>query len=326
MNEPEISVVMSVYNGLKYLPGAIESILAQEQADFEFIIIDDGSTDGSTALSEQYASSDRRIRFIKQENMGLTRALIRGCQKAKGRFIARQDADDFSMPGRLAKLSDMLRNDSSLAFVSSWAEVIGPEDETLMVYKRPADPDAATHQVLYERIGPPGHGSVMFRREIYEQVGGYRSEFYYAQDSELWLRMARVGRLAYAQEVLYKYRISDLSLSGNRHSVKQPYADLIDELHEARMTGQSEEPILAKLPSLPRHPAGSHLSSQHQTLYFIGRCLFNRRDPRATKYLFRSVWSKPTNWKAWLVLAASLPLRLKSPNTGRSSRDSEIAP
>jgi glycosyltransferase involved in cell wall biosynthesis len=319
MNEPEISVVMSVYNDLQYLPGSIETILAQERADFEFIIIDDGSTDGSTHLVDQYASSDPRIRFIRQENRGLTRALIRGCQEAKGRFIARQDADDQSLPSRLAKLSNMLRNDSSLAFVSSWAEMIGPAGETLLVHERPASPDAATHQVLYEGIGPPGHGSVMFRREMYEKVGGYRPEFYYAQDSELWLRMGRVGRLAYAQEVLYRYRVSHLSLSGSRHSVKQPYADLIAELHKARMTGRSEEPILKKLSSLPRLSAESASSSQHRTLYFIGRCLFNRRDPRATKYLFRAVRSKPTDWKTWLVLAASLPLRFKSANQKKVS-------
>jgi glycosyltransferase involved in cell wall biosynthesis len=313
MNEPEISVVMSVYNGLKYLPRAIESILIQERADFEFIIIDDGSTDGSTRLVDQYASSDRRIRFIKEENRGLTRALIRGCQEARGRFIARQDADDLSLPQRLSKLAEMLRQDQNLAFVSSWADVIGPEDELLLTYKRPADPETATRQLMFDRMSPPGHGSVMFRRDRYEEVGGYRPELYYGQDSDLWLRLGLVGRLGYAQEALYQYRISDSSISSGMNEPRMSFIHLINELHAARMAGRSEEPILEKAMSLPRstQPAANH--SKSQALYFIGRCLYNRRDGRSRRYFLRCVKRNPIHLKAWLYLAGTVLPRIKRP-------------
>ena len=311
IDRPEISVVMSVYNGLRYLPGAIESILVQQRADFEFIIIDDGSTDGSTGLLEQYASSDRRIRLIKEENRGLTRALIRGCQEAKARFIARQDADDLSLPQRLSKLAEMLRQDQNLAFVSSWADVIGPEDELLLTYIRPADPETATHQLMFERLGPPGHGSVMFRRDRYEEVGGYRRELFLGQDSDLWLRLGLVGRLGYAQEVLYQYRISDSSISSGMNERRMSFIRLIAELHAARMAGQSEEPILERAKVVPRGNQPGSNESKSQALYFIGRLLYNRGDGRARGYFLRCVKNNPMHLKAWLCLLGTVLPRTK---------------
>src|SRR6187455_3363395 len=99
---PLVSVVMSVYNGAKCLRDSVQSVLAQEGVDFEFIIVDDGSTDASGSLLSEFAESDSRVRVIHQHNRGLTRALIQGCAAARGPFIARQDCGDLSLPGRLA--------------------------------------------------------------------------------------------------------------------------------------------------------------------------------------------------------------------------------
>jgi glycosyltransferase involved in cell wall biosynthesis len=95
IDSPDVSVVMSVYNDATYLCGAVESILIQEGVSFEFIIIDDGSTDGSGQILDEYAAKDSRIRVVRQQNRGLTRALIAGCAMARGKYIARQDSDDF---------------------------------------------------------------------------------------------------------------------------------------------------------------------------------------------------------------------------------------
>jgi len=319
MKNPEISVVMSVYNGARYLRKAVESILLQEGVDFEFIIINDGSTDETGGILEDYRVKDHRIRIINQENQGLTKALILGCREARGEFIARQDSDDLSMKGRLLKLAEMLRNDSSLSFVSSWGEVIGPEDEPLLLYKRPENPDMATHQLLYESTGPPGHGSVMFRRSSYDKVGGYRPQFYYAQDSDLWLRMGMIGKISYYQEVLYQYRISEESISGGLHYAKIPYANLIDELHAARLAGEREEPILAKAPSLEevkKNSSNSSSFSEDMTLYFIGKCLYERHDRRAVKYLSKCIKMNPLKLKAWAFLLASYLKNFKKQQAG----------
>lgn len=292
---------MGVHNTARYLRSAIDSILSQQGVDFEFIIVDDGSTDASPSILAEASSRDSRVRVITQANAGLTKALIRGCTEAQGRYIARQDGDDLSLPDRLRIQSGMLDADPSLAFVSCWSEVIGPEDEPLITHQRPGTPEAATDLLMNRIGGPAGHGSVMFRRDAYDRVGGYRPLFYYAQDSDLWLRLAAVGQLNYAQRVLYRYRISAESMSGQLHDTKIPYARLIDELHEARQRNEDEQPILERF-TPPGRTTGRRASSADATHYFIARCLVNRRDPRARGYLRSCLRSNPFNFRAWLLL------------------------
>ena len=115
---PQVSVVMSVYNGANHLSETLDSVLSQEDCDFEFIVVNDGSTDGTTRVLDDYAKRDKRLRVIHQENTGLTRALIRGCSEACGKFIARQDSGDISLPGRLKMQMNVLGGDIQAAFVS----------------------------------------------------------------------------------------------------------------------------------------------------------------------------------------------------------------
>ena len=105
---PKVSVVMSVYNGAEHLAETLDSVLQQEDCDFEFIVVNDGSTDGTAKVLDKYASLDSRLRVFHQENTGLTKALIKGCSEARGEFIARQDAGDISLPGRLKQQRDFL--------------------------------------------------------------------------------------------------------------------------------------------------------------------------------------------------------------------------
>lgn len=310
---PDISVVMPVYNGARHLSNSIESLLSQEDVDFELIIVDDGSTDATPGLLAQFAARDGRVRVIRQENQGITRALIRGCAAARGAFIARQDADDLSLPGRLKAQAELLASDKSLVFVSCWVEVIGPKDESLLVYERPLGPEAGT-SLLLDRIAGPVHGSVMFRHDIYQEIGGYRPDLYYAQDSDIWLRFGRVGRLEYVPTILYQHRIAPDSISGSRHALKTPFAALVDELHEARLAGRSEAPILAKAKQLPRlaeeQSTTAKPGSEAATLYFIGKCLLDRYDRRSLGYLRACIRINPFNLRAWWVLTWALALSL----------------
>lgn len=308
MSAPDISVVIGVFNAERYLRASLDSVLAQQGVALEVIAVDDGSTDATAAILRDYATRDGRLRVITQPNAGLTRALIVGCEAARGRYIARQDADDLSMPGRLLAQKEMLDADDTLAFVSCWSEVMGPEDEPLLLYRRPAGADAATRQLTVDRIGPPGHGSVMMRRDAYMKVGGYREKFYYAQDSDLWLRLAQVGTLDYVQRVLYRYRLAADSISGRLHARKLPYARLIDELHAARQRGEDDAALLAAavLPGPGAGNAGEAKPSSGMTHYFIGRCLMARRDPRARKYLRASMQQDRSNPRAWLMYVIAM--------------------
>lgn len=305
---PQVSVVMSVYNGEAFLHEGLRSVLEQQGVDFEFIVVDDGSTDRSAAILREYAATDSRLRIIHQENAGLTRALVRGCAAARADFIARQDCDDLSVAGRLRAQFDLIDSDPSLSFVSCWAEVIGPAGETLLVHERPAAKSDATRMLLTRLGGPPGHGSVMFRKASYEKVGGYRPELYFAQDSDLWLRLAGVGQLAYVPSVLYKYRIAPESISGRLHPLKIAFAEIIDEMHAARLAGRDETVLLHKAAHLRRAPTPGNAreekraTSAAQTNYFIARCLLKRRDSRAMTYLGRALREDPANLKAWAFL------------------------
>jgi len=314
VGRPEVSVVMSAYNDAEHLPAAMAGILTQEGVDFEFVIVDDGSTDGTLAVLKQHAATDARIKVIEQPNRGLTRALIQGCAQARGDYICRQDSDDLSLPGRLAALRDRLRADAALSFVSSSAEVIGPQGEPLFVHRRDGPAEKATREFLARSVGPPGHGSVMFRRSSYQQVGGYREQLYYAQDGDLWLRLATHGRLDYVPEVLYRYRISPFSISGRLHPIKVPFADIVDELHAARLAGRSEQPILERAARLPTRasPQTRGGTSEDGTHYFIGRSLLKRSDSRSLGYLWKAIRSNPLNLRAWCFLPQAAYLRLRT--------------
>src|SRR2546430_3305175 len=131
MSIPRVSVVMSVYNGAAHLAATLDSILAQTLSDFELIAVDDGSTDGTLPILAVYARRDPRIRVITQENRGLTRALIRGCEEARAPLIARHDAGDLSDPRRLEEQVARFDVSAELAFCSAWTAFVGPEPEPL---------------------------------------------------------------------------------------------------------------------------------------------------------------------------------------------------
>ena len=287
---PDVSVVMSVYNDAQYLRQSLESILSQDGVDFEFVIIDDGSTDESTEILDQCAARDRRVRVIREENSGLTSALIRGCSEARGELIARQDADDVSLPGRLAAQASLLGSDPAVAFCSCWVQYMGPKDELVSEVRRPSDPAAATTALLDDWAGPPAHGSVMFRRAAYQRAGGYREEFYFAQDSDLWLRLTQEGRLAYAQQFLYAYRLLAENISSVQRGLQRQFGDIGRACLAARRHGQTEREQLASAARLREQILSGNVTLHDAagvatTHYLIGAGLQKRGDVRAAGYL-----------------------------------------
>ena len=302
---PRVSVVMSVHNGGNCLRQAVDSILQQEGIDFEFIIVNDGSTDASRDILAEYGRQDMRVRVVDQENVGLTRSLIRGCSEARASLIARQDADDWSFPRRLREQVELLETNPRLGFVSCWTLYVGPNDETFDVLTRPSDSPEATRRLLDDCLGPPAHGSVMFRTQLYRDVGGYRPEFYCGQDSDLWLRMAERSHVAYVPEVLYRYRIGLDSISSRLGHYQREFGRLGQACRAARRSGQSEEPHLRVARLLTEEiRAGRHraASGRLQIEYLIGTQLAHAGDGRAAPYLWRVVRRCPWHWRAWAQL------------------------
>ena len=310
---PTISVVMGVYNDAQRVETSVASILQQTFTDFEFFIINDGSSDGTGPILDRLGAQDGRLRVIHQENMGLTKALIRGCAEARGEFIARQDADDYSLPDRLGQQLALIKGDCCIGFVSCATQYVGPQGEPLSIIERAETPDLATEQLLHHRQGPPAHGSVLFRRSVYDAVGGYRPEFYFAQDSDLWLRMAEHSRFANVPKVLYVHRREVGSTSGLHRAIQARFGELGQLCKTARLEGQSETAYLQEAKQLRTQILASRtqkLPPDPQALagaaYFLGSQLVANGDRRAIGYLWQTVSLCPTHWKGWYRLAQSL--------------------
>lgn len=203
---PPISVCMPVYNAEAYLADAAGSVLAQTCGDFEFIIIDDGSTDESHYIVWEYSTQDRRIRMFSRPNKGLTRSLNEGLISVRGRYVARMDADDVCLPGRLEKEVRFLDEHPDHVLVGSRCMLIDP-DGLPICEKRDI---VFTHEEIDSglmRMGwPVVHPSVMMRTDALRKIGGYNERYRTNQDHDLFLRLAEVGKLANLDEVLLLYR------------------------------------------------------------------------------------------------------------------------
>lgn len=199
---PLVSVIMAVYNGELYLRPAVESILGQTLGDFEFLIVDDGSTDASEAILASYA--DPRIRLIRNEgNLGLAASLNRAIKEARGGYIARMDADDVSLPQRLARQMTFLEANPRIGACSSWVRTMGDGGGRVMQF-----PSAAPQircRLLFDSA--LCHPAAMFRRETIALLNPvYDLTFAAAQDYDLWGRLSQVTELANLEEVLLLYR------------------------------------------------------------------------------------------------------------------------
>jgi glycosyltransferase involved in cell wall biosynthesis len=303
MFAPKLSVVASAFNAERRLAESLESILRQESVDFEFIIVDDGSTDDTSRLLRQYAEQDSRIRLLRQENQGLTMALIAGCRLARGQFIARHDMDDISLPNRLHMQFEYLQKQPKVAFVSCWSEAVGPCGEFLYDVRYVGNPIALTDNLRQFRHSVAGHGSVMFRREHYEKVGGYRPQFYFAQDLDLWLRLADIGQYAIVPETLYRYCFDGASISGKYRNAQLALAKIIRELQNAA-PAQKEDLLLRASRLRPGLLPASKLNRGAGS-YFIARCLLRNRDIRARDYLLQSIRERPLQFRSYFTFCLS---------------------
>jgi glycosyltransferase involved in cell wall biosynthesis len=328
---PDISVVMGVYNGANRLRETMESVLSQEGVPLEFIVVNDGSTDGSDIILSDYARRDNRVRIAHQENQGLTRALIRGCEAAGGKYIARQDAGDISLPNKLRLQKTVLDQHEDCVLVSCWTTMIGPRDEYLFTSKGKGRASNPT-RILSKREkkwamidGPTHHGSVMFRRDAYVKAGGYRAAFYYAQDWDLWYRLAALGAFAMVEQGLYQGRITPGSISSSSRDRQIAYARLSHKAITLRLAGHPDAAVVEEAKRLlPHNPHAIRRSDQSQAMYFIGRCLLNNNNPRATRYLLSAIYSDPFLIRAWWWGALSLARQCLSRNAAPHDRRREV--
>lgn len=229
---PILSVVMPVHNARLYLDEAVESILGQSFSEFEFVILDDASTDGSTERLKHWAASDERIRLLQvEQNLGPVGSSNMVARAARAPMVARMDADDFSHPKRLEEQLQLLHADPEIGIVASICDII---DSSGQLIRGPE------HWRLLRRSAfvPFAHGSMMYRRNVFDRVGGYRRECEYWEDQDLVIRMASVAKVVMIPRVLYRVR---QTATGTRASCDQMRLELaLERAYEA--TDRFENP------------------------------------------------------------------------------------
>jgi glycosyltransferase involved in cell wall biosynthesis len=247
-SEPLITVLMAVYNGERWLHDSINSILDQTYTNFEFIIINDGSTDNSPQIINKFAFNDSRITIYNKKNSGLTDSLNFGIQKAKGKWIARIDADDISSPCRLKKQLERTFLDDDIVLVGSGLIIIDENGE-----RGKAHTYSAKSSILKQKIskGLPffPHSSAFFKLNIAVELGGYRSQFIRSQDQDLWLRLAQVGEIGCIKEPLVLLRKHDQQISLDNSGQRQfTFSHMAMTSYFLRCMGQADpmEKIMEK--------------------------------------------------------------------------------
>ena len=217
-----VSVLMPVFNAERYVEAAVRSVLVQTFRDFELLIIDDGSSDGSLAILERLAAEDSRIVLRSRPNAGLVSTLNELLAAAHGSLLARMDADDTCRPTRFARQVDHLQRNPACVAVGSRSLFIDPDGMPIFEFMDRFAHDEIDRALLNPEIGIL-HPSVMMRRSAVVGLGGYRSEFPHVEDLDLFLRLAEIGELCNLPEVLLDYRVH-LSSVSHQHGVAQAEA------------------------------------------------------------------------------------------------------
>ena len=213
----EISVLLAVYNGEDWIERCIISILGQTFEEFEFIIINDGSTDSTEEIVFKYKNIDSRIKYYYKKNSGLTRSLNYGLQKASGKWIARIDVDDYSYPNRLESQLNFVRENPDAIVVGS-NFIVKRGNSIIYTSKLPFSHSKLVSNIERMKAFFP-HSSAFFLRKSAEQIGFYRSNFYKSQDLDLWLRLSEIGKIYCLKERLVIINDHDKRITADNYNV-----------------------------------------------------------------------------------------------------------
>lgn len=301
----EVSVVMSVYDEPEHVRLTIDSVLAQKGVVFEFIIISDGASDEVGAVLESY--KDPRLKIVKQQNQGLTKALINGCEVAQAPFISRIDAGDLMKESRLKKQYEILNEQEDVAFVTSWVRMQTEEGYFLYDVKlkeKQLNDGLISSDV--DQIKTPVHSSVMFRKSDYMKAGAYRPQFYFSQDCDLWPRLLAHGKLVLIKELLTVGIFSASGISGRHADTQNKMKLLVAKNNLLRQLDKNESSLLLEAQSLRPLKNKASVNDGFNGYYFIARILTGNKSKYAKIYWYRALKSKPWNLKAWMFGFLSL--------------------
>ncbi len=295
--EPVISVVMPVYNAEKYIKASVDSILSQTFTDFEFIIIDDGSTDDSLKILQRYEKKDKRVHLISRQNKGLIKTLNQGVALSKGRYVARMDADDVNLPLRFEKQVAYLDEHINCVAVGAWSHLIDSEGDLIKPmghWCSHAEIDGAHIKGIGGAIV---HPSAMIRREQMLKVNAYSESYPNAEDLDLWLRLAEIGELANIPEYLFLYR---------QHLESIGYTKRLSQYESAKkavVAACNRRGI--DFVSVEKYSINAQ-KVEDVYIKWGWWALKGNNISTARKYAKKSVLSNPLQWQAWKLLVCSI--------------------
>ena len=290
MSNPKVSVLMSIYNGERYLREAINSILNQTFRDFEFLIINDGSTDRTAQILK--SCNDPRMKIINnKKNIGLTKSLNKGLHLAKGEYIARQDADDVSAPDRLEKEVNFLETHRDYAVVGTFVKILNEDSEVIGLLER------LTEDIqIRERLGTDNcitHGSAVIRKKCLLDMGFYDESIVSAQDYELWLRLSEKYRLANIPEYLYMWRKHDENIEA-KHIAEQKISVILAMIKHKFATIEHATILFANL--IASHNLITPPKSLATIFSFVKFITFNKIGPSTLyKFIYRILFTSRVN-------------------------------
>jgi glycosyltransferase involved in cell wall biosynthesis len=318
---PVVSVMVPVYNTGRYLAATIEGILSQTFTDWELVAIDDGSTDDSAAILKRYADRDPRVRFVSRANRGIVHTRNELLAMARGRYLAVNDSDDISLPNRLADEVRYLDEHPDTVVVGGWFDLIDAAGRRLTTLRPPAD-DAGIQRDLLAGHCSITHSCGLMRRDAVDRVGGYRTDFTFAHDLDLWLRLGEVGRLANLERTVVQFRLHESSVSENkRYEQRQFCRRACEDAWARRGTPQGQRVFEANEPWRP----GRDRRSRHEFALRYGWWAFNSGERRtAAVYAAKALAALPFDPGGW-KLAACAALKSPRPAAALDGRGSHPA-
>jgi glycosyltransferase involved in cell wall biosynthesis len=300
MNIPHVTILMPAYNTAPYIAEAIQSVLAQDFTDFELLIVDDGSTDNTIQVIKSF--TDPRIRLIRQGHAGIAAALNRGLQEAQGEYIARFDADDICLPGRLCRQVDFLESHPDYVICGGEAEYISDQGEHLFHFRCAGYSHEDIMARLYVRC-PFIHSAVMYRRHEVLRAGGYSLDAHNFEDYLLWVQLKKLGRYCNLPYQLIKVRFNPASVT-------------IDEKWRGRRFRQLKSSVIRQgyvTPEQEKELAGiiqsQDLRKIKEGAYYAlcgKKFLVNNHQPhKARTHLSRAIRVYPLRWDNYALYVLS---------------------
>ena len=291
---------MPVYNGALYLREAIDSILNQTYTDFEFLIINDGSTDDTEAIISSY--SDKRIRLVNQKNAGVSAALNHGIQLAKGTYIARMDADDRCMPTRLEEQMLFLDTHPEYIMIGADADYMDKDGMFVFHYSNTGHSNEEISKRVDWITCPFLHSVVIYKKEAVIAAGSYDENAYLFEDHFLWIKLIKMGKVANLKKALISVRLNPSSVTIDQRDCSSEYLRIKNKAIQTGLLNDEEGAILRK--NVIKISASQKLYSYHA--YLGKKFLWNNyHAANARKHFLEAINVYPLKVKSYLLLTMS---------------------